>query len=562
MKRRIISLLSVFALLCGILFSSVGTTAFAADNKNELFKKDIYNAAIACKESIELTKEPYSSRNYSYTVEQADAICNNAIDEYPELFHILQKTYSVSTQTGKVVAIKFSYKYGKTQYDNMKSAYTEKGMELIADLKNNKLTDLQKALVLHDRIAALCEYDYQNFLNDTVPNDSLNMYGVLVKNVAVCEGYAKTYMWLLSELGIESRLCKSQNVRHVWNIVTIGGKEYHVDVTYDDPVYDTYGGVSHKYFLKSSSYFLSDDEHSTDFDTTPKNTNYDNAFWNASNSEFCLLDGEIYYVDNDCGKIKNFDGDDLIAVDDRWYAGTGYWKGNYTYLQSGDGLLFFNNSKTVYSYNPKEKILSEIYSPELSEGFGIYGLRAYGGDMYVTVYNSPNFTAQTKHTCTRIFNYRSTLSDVTYATITNLKAKTFNENYQTQNVTVKLGTKTLNSGTDYTVSYSNNKWVGTATVTVTGAGEYSGQTSATFKINPANTSITKVTVGTAQATVKWKEHTRQTSGFELQYSTNSSFKNAKTTSVSGNSKTSATLKNLTGGKKYYVRIRIYKSITA
>ena len=49
-------------------------------------------------------------------------------------------------------------------------------------------------------------------------------------------------------------------------------------------------------------------------------------------------------------------------------------------------------------------------------------------------------------------------------------------------VTVKDGEKTLTLGTDYEVAYSNNVNVGTATVTITGKGDYSGETAATFTI--------------------------------------------------------------------------------
>ena len=59
-------------------------------------------------------------------------------------------------------------------------------------------------------------------------------------------------------------------------------------------------------------------------------------------------------------------------------------------------------------------------------------------------------------------------------------------------VTVSLGGKTLEQGTDYTVSYKNNTEVGTATVTVEGKGNYSGTATGTFKI--AERDLTKATV--------------------------------------------------------------------
>ena len=82
--------------------------------------------------------------------------------------------------------------------------------------------------------------------------------------------------------------------------------------------------------------------------------------------------------------------------------------------------------------------------------------------------------------------------DISTATVTGISAKTYTGSAIKQTPVVKLGTKTLKSGTDYTVSYKNNTKVGTATVTITGKGSYTGTISKTFKINAA--SIAKATV--------------------------------------------------------------------
>lgn len=66
--------------------------------------------------------------------------------------------------------------------------------------------------------------------------------------------------------------------------------------------------------------------------------------------------------------------------------------------------------------------------------------------------------------------------------------------------------------------------------------------------------------GTKKATVKWGKNTKA-SGYEIQYSTASSFKGAKTVKVSSYKKTSATLSKLTKKKKYYVRVRAYKTVS-
>ncbi|MDD3184388.1 MAG: leucine-rich repeat protein [Anaerostipes sp.] len=63
----------------------------------------------------------------------------------------------------------------------------------------------------------------------------------------------------------------------------------------------------------------------------------------------------------------------------------------------------------------------------------------------------------------------------------------YNKNYtgksQTQSkLSVKAGSTTLKAGTDYTVSYTNNKYIGTATITIIGKGNYGGSLKKTFKI--------------------------------------------------------------------------------
>lgn len=74
------------------------------------------------------------------------------------------------------------------------------------------------------------------------------------------------------------------------------------------------------------------------------------------------------------------------------------------------------------------------------------------------------------------------------------------------------------------------------------------------------TTLKSLTAKTKAAAVKWKEQPKNTKGYEVQYSTSSSFKNAKKVKVAGSSKTSKTVKNLRKGKKYYFRIRAYSVI--
>ena len=122
----------------------------------------------------------------------------------------------------------------------------------------------------------------------------------------------------------------------------------------------------------------------------------------------------------------------------------------------------------------------------------------------------------------------------------------------------KLGNKTLKKGTDYTVTFKNNKAVGKATVTIKGKGNYSGTVSKTFKILPKKTTLkTAASPKKGQLKVTYSKQTNIT-GYQITYSTDKSFK-SKASKASA--KTSKTISGLKSGKTYYVKVRTYKTVS-
>lgn len=129
---------------------------------------------------------------------------------------------------------------------------------------------------------------------------------------------------------------------------------------------------------------------------------------------------------------------------------------------------------------------------------------------------------------------------------------------------VKCGKVTLKKGTDYTLNYADNKNVGTATITITGKGAYSGSIKKTFKIIPKGTTVSKLTSPKSKTLkVVWKKQATQTTGYQIQYSTSSKFTagTTKTVTIKSNKTTAKTIAKLKGKKKYYVRIRTYKTVS-
>lgn len=129
-------------------------------------------------------------------------------------------------------------------------------------------------------------------------------------------------------------------------------------------------------------------------------------------------------------------------------------------------------------------------------------------------------------------------------------------------VTVMAGTKTLVEGTDYTVSYKNNKAIGTASVIVKGKGNYTGTLKKTFKINPKPVSKPSLKAGKKKLTLRWKKSSGIT-GYEIQYSLNKKFskKTTKKVIVTKAKTVKKVIKNLNSRKMYYVRIRAYKTVS-
>ena len=127
-------------------------------------------------------------------------------------------------------------------------------------------------------------------------------------------------------------------------------------------------------------------------------------------------------------------------------------------------------------------------------------------------------------------------------------------------VTLKLSDGKTLSTKNYSVKYTNNKNIGTATATITLKGNYSGTIKKTFKIIPKTTAISSAKAASKAITVKWKKNST-VSGYQIQVATNKSFtKNCKTYTVSGAENTSNKITELTGNKNYYIRIRCYKTV--
>ena len=112
----------------------------------------------------------------------------------------------------------------------------------------------------------------------------------------------------------------------------------------------------------------------------------------------------------------------------------------------------------------------------------------------------------------------------------------------------------------YSVSYENNKNIGSAKAIITFTGGYIGTVTKTFKINPKATKIKKVSKAKKSVTVKYAK-VSGVSGYEIQLAKNKSFTKGKKTVTVKSGKTVSKKIKVANGKKYYARVRSYKKVS-
>ena len=141
----------------------------------------------------------------------------------------------------------------------------------------------------------------------------------------------------------------------------------------------------------------------------------------------------------------------------------------------------------------------------------------------------------------------------------------FNNKVQLPTVIVKdsNGKKISKSKYSLCCPSGKSKNVGSYYLTVDFENNGSGDTAGEFiyEIIPKGVKIKKIVANKKGFTVKWSKNITQTTGYQIQYSTNSKFKSGnKTITIKNNKTTSKKVKNLKKNKKYYVRIRTYKTV--
>ena len=204
----------------------------------------------------------YQSAIEALIYENPDIFYINATNMYINIEKITKITgvkYNVYINNGSKTSYLADGFYTKEDVDRAQAQIEQVKDEII--LRTNGKSEYEKMKIVHDYLVDNVEYD------TTILQDNIyNIYGTLVTKKCVCEGYAKTYQYLMNELGIDNVIVigtgtnsNNETENHAWNYVKLENNWYAIDVTWDDPIIIGGGTLSKKskyqYFLKGSASF-------------------------------------------------------------------------------------------------------------------------------------------------------------------------------------------------------------------------------------------------------------------------------------------------------------------
>lgn len=194
-------------------------------------------------------------------------------------------------------------------------------IEAMALVEDQELTDMDKALILHDYLVEHVTYNWEvdvalrkgESMQEVEKRTGVRIYtayGALVEEDAVCQGYALAYKLLLDQCGVNCKVVSSDLMNHVWNLVEIDGAWYHVDATWDDPVPDLPGYCGHSNFLRSDKGIEGDGPEQGHYGwTVPDGITVSPEFepmglFRETNNRMYYDAGSYYYLESKYGRGK------------------------------------------------------------------------------------------------------------------------------------------------------------------------------------------------------------------------------------------------------------------
>lgn len=304
-----------------------------------------------------------------------------------------------------------------SRYD--RATYQQRLEEILNECVIEGMAQWQIALAIHDYLIMHTTYDEALKLTTG--------YDLLTTGKTVCSGYTEVYSQLLNLAGVPCVSVVSEPMEHTWNLVCIDGNWYHVDVTWDDPTPDTYGFVSHDYFLLTDEQISSGEEPHYDWVTDIKctDTAFTDAFWRGVYSAVCFTDADTCYLIRDKKYENSIYARDIssgketvIYREKNSYIniGQGYYYYRHYGLSKWNGRLWFCRLNKVLSMKPNGKDVRTEYTYDAKQNKRyVAGCWVYNDTLYFTTMEHSGYPErkkeQLKATGYHVHSYTQTVTE-------------------------------------------------------------------------------------------------------------------------------------------------------
>ena len=522
---------------------------------------------------------------------------NTVINSHPEIIGIAGTSYYYSPSTNLVTKIVITYTSNAREEQQKLDAAIN---ELNSRVDISGMTDEEIVLAYHEYLTSTVAYAYAAYLQGSLGGaHEYDMYGALVNHSSVCQGYAETMFYLLKKAGLSCAIASSQNINHAWNIVKVNGKWYHVDATWDDPVWDMPGRSNHDYFLVSfdtmnKNTLVNHTKDRTDMVvsaqwgdtyTSAIDTTYESGkFWNGVNKAILYKDGYWYSIGSgasDTGyqinKYQYSTGTNKVIYSGtaKWTAPSGgYYPGVYGSIYLHGNSLYFATPDSL----KKIDLISAAASPveilnirtkyNSASGSNLYAFGEQYGKVVYFIADTPNLkqTKDTSDSTKYNKNYEEYTLDICISHNWDagviVTAPTYKNEGTKKYTCTNCGetkTETIAKLVCTTHAWDNGTVTKKATYTATGVRKYTCKTCGAAKqVTIAKLKLTKVTVKAAQQTSAVKltwNRSAGASGYKIYRRTAKGRYVCIKTVKSGT--TSYVDKTVKSGNRYYYCVKAY-----
>ena len=417
MKKRAISfllaLLIALSLLPGLALADGGSERV----------EEIY-AAIA--EGIRNWETEIDVCEFDITVDEYYSFYLGVLNSHPEFFYATSECGCMAETYVMCICPVYDPRFDEDDARTVTKAFDDVCYAIVDSIPDGITTE-ETLLYIHDYIITHCQYD------NTLSKHSA--YDCLVLGSAVCEGYARAFLYLCQLAKLDVHFIGSEAINHAWNVARVInsstippslGAYYYIDCTYDDPSnYENLSNCLHHDFLmqKSACYEGHEsrkrkDAHKSSDWTDENGVNAyayydtDNFYETAGNGWWTKLNRPVQWVgslmcyakSNDRShvffrnsgsttetsiKLPTAAGEDGTAY---WYlwGQASYYGESFITVASLNGDFYFSTPTQIWKLTTGRQmsLFYTLTAAEQAKGY-IYGLRVQGGNLLYDLAQDP-----------------------------------------------------------------------------------------------------------------------------------------------------------------------------